>query len=85
MERIQYFRKYCSNKVCGGTGEDDVYNFVFQLHEHHLNIRQMQVGSEFEMPRHDILQVYVLCEVSSAEHFEYDSLFVHYFFELPKG
>lgn len=72
-------------KVCGGTGEDDICNFVFQLHEHHLNIRQMQVGSEFEMPRYDILQVYVLGEVSSAKHFEYDNLFVHYFFELPKG
>jgi len=45
----------------------------------------MKVGSEFEMPRHDTLQVYVLGEVSSAKHFEYDNLFVHYFFELPKG
>jgi hypothetical protein len=70
---------------CVGPWEDDMCDFVFQLYEHHLNIRQMQVGSEFQMPRNGILQVYILGELSSAEHFEYDNLFVHYFFELPKG
>jgi hypothetical protein len=45
----------------------------------------MQVGSEFEMPHHGILQVHILGEISSAKHFEYDHLLVHYFFELPKG
>jgi hypothetical protein len=59
--------------------------FLLQLHEHHSDIRQMQVGSEFEMPHHGIMQVYILGEVASAKHFEYDCLFVHYFIELPKG
>ncbi|XP_069683999.1 tectonic-like complex member MKS1 [Periplaneta americana] len=64
---------------------DKEFAVINKLYEHHLDIRQLQVGSEFEMPRHGILQVHVLCEITSAQYFEYDHLFVHYFFELPKG
>lgn len=65
--------------------KDKEFAIINKLYEHHLDIRQMQVGSEFEMLRHGILQVHILGEISSAKHFEYDHLFVHYFFELPKG
>ncbi|KAJ9589611.1 hypothetical protein L9F63_017196, partial [Diploptera punctata] len=65
--------------------KDKEVAIIKKLYEHHLDIRQLQVGSEFEMPRHGVLQVHILGEVCTAEHFEYDYLFVHYFFELPKG
>ncbi|XP_067015831.2 tectonic-like complex member MKS1 isoform X2 [Anabrus simplex] len=53
--------------------------------EHELNMRQAQVGTEFVVPYPGYLQVHILGEVVSAAHFEYDHLFVHYFFELPIG
>ncbi|XP_021913659.1 Meckel syndrome type 1 protein-like isoform X2 [Zootermopsis nevadensis] len=65
--------------------KDKEFAVINKLYEHHSDIRQMKVGSEFKMPRHGILQVHILGEVSSAKQFEYDHLFVHYFFELPKG
>ncbi|PSN49376.1 Meckel syndrome type 1 protein [Blattella germanica] len=64
---------------------DKEVSVMKKLYEHHLDIRHLQVGTEFDMPRHGILQVHILGEIATAQDFEYDHLFVHYFFELPKG
>ncbi|KAK7789454.1 hypothetical protein R5R35_012650 [Gryllus longicercus] len=56
-----------------------------QLLGRQLDIRQMKVGTEFDVPHRNIIMMYILGEIVCAEEFEYNDLFVHFLFELPKG
>ncbi|XP_063244056.1 tectonic-like complex member MKS1 [Bacillus rossius redtenbacheri] len=56
-----------------------------KLTEHHLSIRQLQIGSDFDVPDDGVLTVFVMGEIMCAENFEADQLFIHFLVELPKG
>ena len=47
--------------------------------------RAAMVGEEFERAPKRTFRVVINAEIVSAEDFEYDGLFVHYFVELPMG
>lgn len=47
--------------------------------------RLTEVGEDFEAPPKRSFRLVLNGEIVSAERFDYDNLFVHYFVELPLG
>ncbi|XP_071448460.1 tectonic-like complex member MKS1 isoform X2 [Hetaerina americana] len=56
-----------------------------KLSQHYTNLRQLNVGSEFELPPPGVVVIHIMGEIASAEDFEHDSMYVHYVLDLPKG
>ncbi|XP_062448579.1 tectonic-like complex member MKS1 isoform X2 [Rhea pennata] len=61
--------------------EQRVFRDLYSRHKEYLS---GLVGSEFEMPLPGTLRLFVNGEVVSAQGYEYDNLYVHFFLELPK-
>ena len=51
----------------------------------HLESRIAEIGDDFQMPPNRTFRMVVNAEFVSAESFDYDNLFIHYFVELPVG
>ena len=51
----------------------------------HLESRIADIGDDFQMPPSRTFRMVVNAEFVSAEGFDYDNLFIHYFVELPVG
>ncbi|KAJ8043977.1 Meckel syndrome type 1 protein [Holothuria leucospilota] len=65
--------------------EQDRENKMYQeLYQRHSEYIKTFVGQEFEMVPDNMLRLMVLGEIISAKNYEYNSLYVHYFVELPK-
>ncbi|XP_068766077.1 tectonic-like complex member MKS1 isoform X2 [Struthio camelus] len=62
--------------------EQRVFRDLYSRHKEYL---RGLVGSEFEMTLPGTLRLFVNGEVVSAQGYEYDNLYVHFFLELPKG
>ncbi|KAE8622396.1 hypothetical protein XENTR_v10005225 [Xenopus tropicalis] len=62
--------------------EQHIYKDLYSRHKEYLN---SLVGSDFEMPPAGTLRVFINGEIVSAQEFEYDNLYVHFFVELPKN
>ncbi|MGH0155638.1 UNVERIFIED_CONTAM: hypothetical protein FKN15_059525 [Acipenser sinensis] len=60
--------------------EQRVHKDLYIRHKEYLN---SLVGQDFEMPPPGILRLLVNGEIVSAQGYEYDNLYIHYFFELP--
>ncbi|XP_030047526.1 tectonic-like complex member MKS1 isoform X1 [Microcaecilia unicolor] len=61
--------------------EQHMYKDLYIRHKEYLN---SLVGSDFEMPAPGTLRLLVNGELVSAQGYEYDNLYVHFFLELPK-
>ncbi|XP_073472683.1 tectonic-like complex member MKS1 [Aquarana catesbeiana] len=61
--------------------EEAVYKDLYGRHKEYLN---SLVGSDFEMPPAGTLRVFINGEIVSAQEYECDNLYVHFFLELPK-
>ncbi|KAM4701758.1 tectonic-like complex member MKS1 [Discoglossus pictus] len=61
--------------------EQHIYNDLYNRHKEYLN---SLVGSDFEMPPTGSLRLFVNGEIVSAQDYDYDKLYVHFFLELPK-
>ncbi|XP_056414614.1 tectonic-like complex member MKS1 [Hyla sarda] len=61
--------------------EETLCKDLYSRHKEYLN---NLVGSDFEMPPSGALRVFVNGEIVSAQGYEYDNLYVHFFMELPK-
>ncbi|XP_053562294.1 tectonic-like complex member MKS1 [Bombina bombina] len=61
--------------------EEHIYKNLYSRHKEYLN---SLVGSEFEMPPAGVLRLFVNGEIISAQKYEFDNLYVHFFMELPK-
>ncbi|XP_046899099.1 Meckel syndrome type 1 protein isoform X1 [Hypomesus transpacificus] len=62
--------------------EQRMYTDLYTRHRDYLN---SLVGQDFEMPPPGILRLLVNGEIVSAQGFEYDDLYIHYFIELPNN
>ncbi|XP_049627700.1 tectonic-like complex member MKS1 [Suncus etruscus] len=60
--------------------EQRVFKDLYGRHREYLN---SLVGTDFEMPVPGALRLFVNGEVVSAQGYEYDNLYVHFFVELP--
>ncbi|XP_050181562.1 tectonic-like complex member MKS1 [Myiozetetes cayanensis] len=60
--------------------EQRMFRDLYGRHRDYLN---GLVGSEFEMPLPGTLRLFVNGEIVSAQGYEYDNLYVHFFLELP--
>ncbi|XP_075052756.1 tectonic-like complex member MKS1 [Mixophyes fleayi] len=61
--------------------EENLYKDLYSRHREYLN---SLVGLEFEMPPAGTLQVFINGEIVSAQEYDHDNLYVHFFMELPK-
>uniref|UniRef100_A0A3P8VI02 MKS transition zone complex subunit 1 n=1 Tax=Cynoglossus semilaevis TaxID=244447 RepID=A0A3P8VI02_CYNSE len=62
--------------------EQNMYKDLYTRHKEYLN---SLVGQDFEMPPAGILRYLVNGEIVSAQGFEYDNLYIHFFMELPSN
>ncbi|KAK1787530.1 hypothetical protein P4O66_016032, partial [Electrophorus voltai] len=62
--------------------EQRMYRDLYNRHKDYLN---SLVGQDFEMPPAGILRLIVNGEIVSAQGYEYDNLYVHFFLELPNS
>uniref|UniRef100_A0A3Q4GU32 MKS transition zone complex subunit 1 n=1 Tax=Neolamprologus brichardi TaxID=32507 RepID=A0A3Q4GU32_NEOBR len=62
--------------------EQNMYKDLYIRHKEHLN---SLVGQDFEMPPLGILRYMTNGEIVSAQGFEYDNLYIHFFMELPNN
>ncbi|GLH11297.1 Meckel syndrome type 1 protein [Gryllus bimaculatus] len=79
----QYWLEHASESLVEEDKEKEEA-ILCQLLGRQLDIRQMKVGTEFDVPHRNIIMMYILGEIVCAEEFEYNDLFVHFLFELPK-
>ncbi|MBN3309034.1 MKS1 protein, partial [Amia calva] len=61
----------------------DRYTNLQELYMRHKDYLNRLVGQDFEMPPPGMLRLLVNGEIVSAKGYEYDNLYVHFFFELP--
>ncbi|XP_015223357.1 tectonic-like complex member MKS1 isoform X1 [Lepisosteus oculatus] len=81
-ERWQYSLEDASRTI--GPEEREREQRVFRdLYTRHREYLNSLVGQDFEMPPPGILRLLVNGEIVSAKGYEYDNLYVHFFFELP--
>uniref|UniRef100_A0A3B4FR32 MKS transition zone complex subunit 1 n=1 Tax=Pundamilia nyererei TaxID=303518 RepID=A0A3B4FR32_9CICH len=62
--------------------EQNMYKDLYIRHKEYLN---SLVGQDFEMPPLGILRYMTNGEIVSAQGFEYDNLYIHFFMELPNN
>nr|XP_020454213.1 Meckel syndrome type 1 protein isoform X2 [Monopterus albus] len=62
--------------------EQKIYKDLHARHKDYLN---SLLGQDFEMPPAGILRYLMNGEIVSAEGFEYDNLYIHFFMELPNN
>uniref|UniRef100_A0A669EFQ2 MKS transition zone complex subunit 1 n=1 Tax=Oreochromis niloticus TaxID=8128 RepID=A0A669EFQ2_ORENI len=62
--------------------EQNMYKDLYIRHKEYLN---SLVGQDFEMPPLGILRYMMNGEIVSAQGFEYDNLYIHFFMELPNS
>ncbi|XP_076866759.1 tectonic-like complex member MKS1 isoform X2 [Brachyhypopomus gauderio] len=62
--------------------EQRMFRDLYNRHKDYLN---SLVGQDFEMPPPGILRLIVNGEIVSAQGYEYDNLYVHFFLELPNS
>uniref|UniRef100_A0A669F0U6 MKS transition zone complex subunit 1 n=1 Tax=Oreochromis niloticus TaxID=8128 RepID=A0A669F0U6_ORENI len=62
--------------------EQNMYKDLYIRHKEYLN---SLVGQDFEMPPLGILRYMMNGEIVSAQGFEYDNLYIHFFMELPNN
>uniref|UniRef100_UPI00398E44FE tectonic-like complex member MKS1 isoform X2 n=1 Tax=Pristiophorus japonicus TaxID=55135 RepID=UPI00398E44FE len=60
--------------------EKNLFKDLYNRHKEYLNTL---VGEEFETPHVGVLQLFVNGEIVSAQDYEYDNLYIHFFLELP--
>ncbi|XP_019941086.2 tectonic-like complex member MKS1 isoform X2 [Paralichthys olivaceus] len=62
--------------------EQNMYKDLYVRHKDYLT---SLVGQDFEMPPVGILRYFMNGEIVSAQGFEYDNLYIHFFMELPNN
>ncbi|XP_047463136.1 Meckel syndrome type 1 protein isoform X3 [Mugil cephalus] len=62
--------------------EQNMYKDLYVRHKEYLT---SLVGQDFEMPPAGVLRYLMNGEIVSAEGFEYDNLYIHFFMELPNN
>ncbi|RVE64298.1 hypothetical protein OJAV_G00144160 [Oryzias javanicus] len=62
--------------------EENMYKDLYVRHKEYLS---GLVGQDFEMPPAGTLRYLMNGEIVSAQGFEYDNLYIHFFLELPKN
>ncbi|MBN3325420.1 MKS1 protein, partial [Atractosteus spatula] len=83
-ERWQYTLEDASRTI--GPEEREREQRMFRdLYTRHREYLNSLVGQDFEMPPPGILRLLVNGEIVSAKGYEYDNLYVHFFFELPNN
>ncbi|KAM8975135.1 tectonic-like complex member MKS1 isoform 2-T2 [Pelodytes ibericus] len=61
--------------------EQNIYKDLYSRHKEYLN---NLVGSDFEMPPAGTLRLFINGEIVSAQEYDFDNLYIHFFMELPK-
>ncbi|KAL6463375.1 hypothetical protein MHYP_G00277660 [Metynnis hypsauchen] len=83
-EKREVWRLYLENMSAPRScrGETARAAHLYSRHKDYLN---SLVGQDFEMPPPGILRLLVNGEIVSAQGYEYDNLYVHFFLELPNS
>ncbi|XP_066516266.1 Meckel syndrome type 1 protein isoform X2 [Hoplias malabaricus] len=86
-EKREVWRLYLENASAPIPGEEKqreqrMYIDLYSRHKDYLN---SLVGQDFEMPPPGILRLLVNGEIVSAQGYEYDNLYIHFFLELPNS
>ncbi|XP_017555595.1 Meckel syndrome type 1 protein [Pygocentrus nattereri] len=86
-EKREVWRLYLENMSAPIPAEEKqreqrMYKDLYSRHKDYLN---SLVGQDFEMPPPGILRLLVNGEIVSAQGYEYDNLYVHFFLELPNS
>ncbi|CAB3977816.1 Meckel syndrome type 1 [Paramuricea clavata] len=83
-EVYEYTLEHASQEVTRDEKEQEIKSYD-ELYNRHAMYLASQVGSEFHpLPQAGVLNTSIFGEIVSAEDFEYDGLYVHFFMELPK-
>ncbi|KTF83614.1 hypothetical protein cypCar_00020006 [Cyprinus carpio] len=86
-EKREVWRLYLENASSHIRAEEKereqrMYRDLYTRHKEYLN---SLVGQDFEMPPLGILRLIVNGEIVSAQGYEYDNLYVHFFLDLPNN
>lgn len=86
-EKREVWRLYLENASSDIHAEEKereqrMYRDLYTRHKDYLN---SLVGQDFEMPPPGILRLIVNGEIVSAQGYEYDNLYVHFFLDLPNS
>ncbi|KAL7838575.1 hypothetical protein AOLI_G00269790 [Acnodon oligacanthus] len=86
-EKREVWRLYLENMSASIPADEKqreqrMYKDLYSRHKDYLN---SLVGQDFEMPPPGILRLLVNGEIVSAQGYEYDNLYVHFFLELPNS
>uniref|UniRef100_A0A8C1ZHA4 MKS transition zone complex subunit 1 n=1 Tax=Cyprinus carpio TaxID=7962 RepID=A0A8C1ZHA4_CYPCA len=86
-EKREVWRLYLENASSDIHAEEKereqrMYRDLYTRHKDYLN---SLVGQDFEMPPPGILRLIVNGEIVSAQGYEYDNLYVHFFLDLPNN
>uniref|UniRef100_A0AAR2J9N2 MKS transition zone complex subunit 1 n=1 Tax=Pygocentrus nattereri TaxID=42514 RepID=A0AAR2J9N2_PYGNA len=86
-EKREVWRLYLENMSAPIPAEEKqreqrMYKDLYSRHKDYLN---SLVGQDFEMVGTHILINHVFCFTVSAQGYEYDNLYVHFFLELPNS
>ncbi|KAI7812854.1 Meckel syndrome type 1 protein [Triplophysa rosa] len=86
-EKREVWRLYLENasediKAEEKEREQRMYRDLYTRHRDYLN---SLVGQDFEMPPPGVLRLIVNGEIVSAQGYEYDNLYVHFFLDLPNS
>ncbi|XP_059402535.1 tectonic-like complex member MKS1 [Carassius carassius] len=86
-EKREVWRLYLENASSNIHAEEKereqrMYRDLYTRHKDYLN---SLVGRDFEMPPPGILRLIVNGEIVSAQGYEYDNLYVHFFLDLPNN
>jgi len=83
--KYQYSIEHASTPMKKHEREQEARLFK-ELYTRHENLMVTHVGNELSpMPKSTELFVYVFGEIVSARNFEYDSIYIQYFLDLPSG
>lgn len=86
-EKREVWRLYLENSSTDIQAEEKereqgMYRDLYTRHKDYLN---SLVGQDFEMPPPGVLRLIVNGEIVSAQGYEYDNLYVHFFLDLPNS
>uniref|UniRef100_A0ABM5EMW5 Tectonic-like complex member MKS1 isoform X1 n=1 Tax=Pogona vitticeps TaxID=103695 RepID=A0ABM5EMW5_9SAUR len=74
-----------ASSPAGDEDEDREHHIFKDLYSRHKEYLEGLVGSDFEMTVPGTLRLIVNGEIVSAQGYEYDNLYIHFFLELPSG
>ncbi|KAK7087621.1 tectonic-like complex member MKS1 [Littorina saxatilis] len=74
-----------SSKEMSRTEQDKELKMYREVYTRHRDFLNACVGQDFEIPQPDVLRLTIYGEMISAQGFDLDNLYLHFFVDLPKN